>query len=225
MASDDRPAVKICGLTTPADAAHAEASGARYLGAILASGPRLITPERAREVLGARRAAVQRVGVFGAQAEDEVAALADVIDLDVLQLHGAREPEAVLRIRRQTGRLVWPVVRVAGHVLPESAAALAEASGYLVLDALVVGQLGGTGVALDWSGLTDAVGALRERVPGVRLVLGGGLRPSNVAVANALLSPDVVDVSSGVEIAPGVKDPALVEEFVRAAHRAAERQQ
>ena len=89
-----------------------------------------------------------------------------------------------------------------------------------VLDAHVVGQWGGTGVALDWSGLQDAVASLRASVPGVRLILAGGLRPSNVIAAIRLLSPDVVDVSSGVESAVGVKDPVLVEQFVAAVHSA-----
>jgi|APMI01.1.fsa_nt_gi phosphoribosylanthranilate isomerase len=215
--------VKICGLTREADAAHAEASGARYLGVILASGPRLVSLDRASEVLGARRPGVSRVGVFGSQSFDELVASADHIDLDILQLHGERDPDTVMRLQQHTGRIVWPVVRVAGHTLPDTATSLAEAAGHLVLDALVVGQLGGTGVELDWSGLRDAVAMLRARVPAVRVILGGGLRPSNVATAVGLLSPDVVDVSSGVESAPGVKDPVLVDQFVRAAHGAAER--
>ena len=101
------------------------------------------------------------------------------------------------------------------------AAALGAAAGAGVLDAHVVGQLGGTGVALDWSGLQDAVAALRAAVPGIRVILAGGLRPANVSVAIRLLSPDVVDVSSGVECNTGFKDPVLVEQFVAAVRSAA----
>ncbi len=119
---------------------------------------------------------------------------------------------------------MWPVLRVAGTTLPEEAAAFAQITGHVVLDAHVVGQLGGTGVALDWSGLRGALDALREAVPDVTIVLAGGLRPANVAMAIQLLSPHVVDVSSGVETAPGVKDPALVQQFVMAARGAAEMQ-
>jgi phosphoribosylanthranilate isomerase len=165
---------------------------------------------------------VQRVGVFGDQPESELLAVADAIDLDVLQLHGHRDAEAVARLREQSGRAVWPVVRVAGVTLPPDAEALAQAAQVLVLDALVVGRLGGTGVALDWSGLAAAIAALRARVPGTRLVLAGGLRAENVRNAMQLLRPDVVDVSSGVEAAPGVKDPVRVQQFVQAAHDAAE---
>jgi len=86
-----------------------------------------------------------------------------------------------------------------------------------------VGQLGGTGVALDWEALTASVHRLRERLPSLTLVLAGGLRPENVADAIRLLSPQVVDVSSGVECAPGVKDPVRVQQFVQAVRAAAER--
>lgn len=217
-------AVKICGLTRPTDAEHAERSGATYLGVILAGGPRLVTPERARDILGPRRQGIRRVAVFGDQSVDEIVTLAANIDLDVVQLHGAADLGMLRRIQRESARETWPVVRVAGASLPPEAQALAEAAGTIVLDALVVGQLGGTGVALDWSGLTDAVDALREQLPTLRIVLAGGLRPSNVSAAIQLLSPTVVDVSSGVESAPGVKDPALVQQFVRAAQAATEMQ-
>ncbi|MBY0489111.1 MAG: phosphoribosylanthranilate isomerase [Gemmatimonadaceae bacterium] len=215
-------AVKICGLTRPDDAAQAVASGAAYLGAILAGGPRLLTFDQARHVLGPRRPGVQRAAVFGDQSDAEVLTIADALDLDVIQLHGARTPAAVRQLAEQSGRTVWPVLRVAGPALPPEAEALAAAAGHLVLDALVVGQLGGTGVALDWAGLAADVTALRRALPDGRIILAGGLRPSNVAMAIRLLSPDVVDVSSGVETAPGLKDGALVQQFVAAAHGAAE---
>lgn len=217
------PMVKVCGLTRPEDAANAEAVGAAYLGAILAGGPRLVTPARARDVLGPRRHTVRRVGVFGDQPSRQVLVIAEAIDLDVLQLHGARTPDDVARIAAESGRMVWPVLRVTGTALSGEAAALARVAGHLVLDAHVAGQLGGTGVALDWSGLRRAVATLRDEVPTAHIVLAGGLRPANVATAIQLLSPQVVDVSSGVETAPGVKDPELVEQFVMAARGAAER--
>lgn len=218
------PAVKICGLTRVDDAVGAEQCGASYLGVILAGGPRLVTAAQAQQLLGPRRRAVRRVAVFGDQPESEVVALADELDLDVIQLHGERTVDEVVRIAARSTRMVWPVLRVSGTRLPAHAMALAVAAGALVLDAHVVGQLGGTGVALDWSGLRDDVQALRGDVPGTTLVLAGGLRPSNVARATQLLSPEVVDVSSGVELAPGVKDPALMRQFVMAARGAVEMQ-
>ena len=208
--------MKICGLTRPDDAVHAELAGASYLGVILASGPRLLDAEHAAAVLGPRRHGICRVAVFGDGAPDHIARLAEQLDLDVAQLHGNASVRDVERIQRSTRRAVWPVLRVQGTTLPPNAAALAEAAGVLVLDANVVGQLGGTGVSLDWSGLRDSIEQLRRDVPTFRLVVAGGLRPENVAMAIRLLAPQVVDVSSGVEVSPGVKDPVAVERFVKA---------
>ncbi len=208
--------VKICGLTRPADARMAEAAGARYLGVIFAGGPRLVTEAQAAMVLGRPRAGVQRVGVFGAVASTEILGVADRLDLDVIQLHGDPIPEEVLALRRQTHRRLWPVLRVDAAGLPADAAALARAAGALVLDAKVSGQLGGTGVALDWAGLKAAVASLRHDAPEALLVLAGGIRPERVAQAMALITPDVLDVSSGVEVSPGVKDAGAVDRLLAA---------
>lgn len=217
--------VKICGLTRAGDAEHAAQTGAAYLGAIMAGGPRLLTEAQASTVLGRRRNGVQRVVVFGVQPLDEILRTVEALDLDIAQLHGTCTPMGVATLRRESGRMVWPVLRIDGTTLPGNAVALADAAGAVVLDAHVVGQLGGTGVALNWSGLQKAVVALRASVPGVRIILAGGLRPANVSDAIRLLAPDVVDVSSGVESEPGIKDSVLVEQFVAAARSAAGKQQ
>lgn len=213
-------AIKICGLTRREDAEHAVLSGANHVGAILASGPRLLSTAQAKTVLGPRRHGVRRVAVFGPQTASQIVTLVHELDLDVAQLHGDVTVEDIHHIASATSRAVWPVLRVEGTVLPAQAAELGAAAGWLVLDANVVGQLGGTGVALDWSGLVDQVAALRGAVPALQLVLAGGLRASNVTQAIQLLAPEVVDVSSGVETAPGVKDPVAVEQFVKAVHAA-----
>ena len=215
--------VKICGLTRPADAAHAEQSGAHYLGAILAGGPRLLSTEKARTVLGPPRHGVRRVAVFGDQSAEAVIRTARELALDVIQLHGHRTAEEAAHIGAVSGCMVWPVLRIAGTELPPDAEVLAAVQRTLVIDAHVVGQLGGTGVALDWNGLAESVRRLRARVPGLMLVLAGGLRAENVGEAMRLLSPAVVDVSSGVENAPGVKDPVRVQQFVQAVLDAAEK--
>lgn len=217
-----RVAVKICGLVRPEDAQVAEAAGAAYLGAILAGGPRLVNLEQAAAVLGPRRAGIRRAAVFGTQSDAEIVSAARTLDLDIVQLHHAPSVARIAEVERDTGCTVWPVLRVAGSSLPAEADDWTDAAGALVLDALVVGQLGGTGVALDWSGLADAVAAWRARHPAASLVLAGGLTPRNVAEAVRLLSPTVVDVSSGVERAPGEKDATLVHHFVQAAHGAVE---
>jgi phosphoribosylanthranilate isomerase len=109
---------------------------------------------------------------------------------------------------------------VRGAALPPHAAELFATADAVLLDPRVAGALGGTGTTLDWDALADAVAAVRGSVP---LVLAGGLTPENVARAAATLAPAVVDVSSGVESAPGVKDPARMTAFVAAVrpHRAA----
>jgi phosphoribosylanthranilate isomerase len=216
-------AIKICGLTRADDARHAERAGAAFLGAILAGGPRLLTPERVRDVLGPRRPGLHRVAVFGDQPAAEIVVVAKELALDVVQLHGARTATEAAGIAAEAACNVWPVLRVTGTTLPEDAEALARVSGAIVLDAQVAGQLGGTGVTLDWEGLAASLERLRDRVGGLQVVLAGGLRPENVGRAIRLLSPEVVDVSSGVESAPGVKDPARVEQFVQAVQGAAER--
>ena len=207
-------AVKFCGLARVEDAAAGAALGASYLGAIFAGGPRLVTPAAARAMFDRAAGTFRRVGVFAALEPAAIAAIADEVALDVVQLHADPSPEAVEALRRRFGGEVWAVVRTASAELPSGVASLFDAADAVVLDAKVGGVLGGTGVALDWPALAPAVRRLRgDR----RLVLAGGLQPDNVARAIAILDPDVVDVSSGVEIAPGVKDHARMAAFAAAA--------
>jgi len=195
--------IKFCGLTRREDANHAVALGADYVGVIFASGPRLLTPDRARDVLREVPADVKRVGVFAAQSDDDISRTADAAELDVIQLHSDWNPARVLRLMDRLKLAVWPVVRVEGVAVPEWIGDAFQLSDATLIDAYVPGALGGTGVTLPWAQLN--AGLQKPRANG-RLVLAGGLRPENVAVAIAALSPDVVDVSSGVESTPGIKD-------------------
>ncbi|MEO7361484.1 MAG: phosphoribosylanthranilate isomerase, partial [Gemmatimonadaceae bacterium] len=208
--------IKICGLTRALDAELAESLGANFLGAIMAGGPRNLDVVRAREVLGPRRHTVRRVAVFATQARTEIADIAHQLALDVVQLHGDHSVEDIYWLKANSGAEVWPVIRIAGTVLPEVTEVAAQAAGAVLLDAKVVGQLGGTGVALDWAELRRDVRRLRERVPGVQLILAGGLRSTNVRQAREMLTPEIVDVSSGVESAPGIKDAAGLRAFFKA---------
>ena len=208
------PEVKFCGLTRAADAAAAAGLGASHAGVIFAGGPRLLTMDRAGEVLAGLPPTVGRVGVFADQDPDTVASFVASVGLTTVQLHAARRPAELAEVRRVTGAEVWAVVRVAGGELPAGYEALAGAADALVVDALVPGRLGGTGTAVDWEALAAA---LERRGRPRRLVLAGGLRPENVARAVTLLAPDVVDVSSGVESAPGIKDHGLMRRFALAA--------
>lgn len=207
------PAVKFCGLTRPEDAAMGARLGAGYLGVIFAGGPRVVTPARAAEVLAAGVGA-QRVGVFGASPPTAIAAMADEAGLDVVQLHGDPDAATVAAVRRVFGGRVWAVVRCEGTRVPEGTDALFATADAVVIDAKVPGQLGGTGVTVPWAELGDVLAPWRDGAP---LVLAGGLTPGNVGGAVALLAPAVVDVSSGVEVAPGVKDHDRMRAFRRAA--------
>ncbi|MDB4876102.1 MAG: hypothetical protein JWM41_2548 [Gemmatimonadetes bacterium] len=195
--------IKFCGLTRPDDAAQAAELGAAFVGVIFAGGPRNLTVERAAEVLRDVPRTVRRVGVFAEQSTDEIARAADTLALGVVQLHGASGAVRIAALRRVFHGEIWPVVRVTGGKLPTSFADALAAGDGVLLDAFVPGALGGTGVALDWAQLATELQGLRgER----RIILAGGLRPENVGQAIAALAPDVVDVSSGVESAPGIKD-------------------
>jgi phosphoribosylanthranilate isomerase len=204
--------IKFCGLTRRQDADYAAALGARYCGVIFASGPRLVSPEHAVEILPLT---VARVGVFGAQPVEEIAGVAAAVALDVIQLHDDPTVDTVEALRPHFGGAIWAAIRTANHMLPENAAALFAAADAVLLDARVAGALGGTGTALPWDDLAAAI----DRVRGAtgRLVLAGGLTAANVGHAVGALSPDVVDVSSGVERAPGIKDHARMATFAAAA--------
>jgi phosphoribosylanthranilate isomerase len=191
--------IKFCGLTRPEDAQYAASLGARYIGIILAESPRRLQDDQARRVLAAVPTKVSRVGVFGADPADKIAERATRLGLDVVQLHGDPDASAIARMREWWTGQIWAVQRVRGSDIPREAVEL-----FAVADAHVFGQLGGTGVALPWKELRDRIHSLRAGR--ARLVLAGGLRPENVTRALDLLQPDVVDVSSGVESAVGIKD-------------------
>lgn len=206
-----RPEIKFCGMTREEDVDAAVAVGARYIGVIFAGGPRMVSLERARELMRRVPGWVGRVGVFGPVADPTT--LGDVardVGLDIVQLHGDPDGEVVAKARKTFRGAVWAALRVRGNSLPALAGNLFRAADAVVLDAHSAASLGGTGLALPWSDLAEALAMVRR--PG-RLVLAGGLRPDTVSVAVRVLRPDVVDVSSGVESAPGVKDHAKLRAF------------
>lgn len=199
------PAVKVCGLTTPADARAVAALGVWGIGVVFAAGsPRRVDAATAAAVLAAVPAGVQRVGVFVGASADEMAATARTAGLTHLQVHGDADPGAA---RRASGLPVIQGIAIDG---PEAIArARASTADMVLLDAAVAGLHGGTGTTFDWSLLEgDALGR--------PFALAGGLRPGNVAEALRRLSPAIVDVSSGVESSPGRKDPERVRAFVDA---------
>jgi phosphoribosylanthranilate isomerase len=208
--------VKFCGMTRPQDAAIAAEIGASYIGVIFADGPRRITPKQASAILdaAAKAGSVKRVGVFGTNDAGEIADVSEQVGLDVVQLHADPTTTQVSSIRSRFRGEVWAAIRLSGSHIPADAEILFDTADAIVLDARSEKRLGGTGQALPWSEL--AVDLARDRGSSA-VVLAGGLRPDNVASAIRTLAPDVVDVSSGVESSPGIKDPWLMREFFAAA--------
>ena len=206
--------VKFCGMTRPQDAALAAEIGATYVGVVFADGPRRVDAVSARRILDAAGDSVKRVGVFGTNDPGAISTTAAEVGLDVVQLHADPSNDDVSAIRRQYNGEIWAAIRIAGTHIPQDAELLFQSADAIVLDARSEKRLGGTGRALPWTDL--AVDLARDRGSSA-VVLAGGLKPDNVATAIRTLGPDVVDVSSGVEVSPGIKDPWLMREFYAAA--------
>lgn len=208
--------IKFCGLTREEDVDAAVALGGDYVGVIFAGGPRNRTLDEAAHIL---RGAVstQRVGVFGSPNAVELSRYVTSIPLSVAQLHGDSSAKAVIAARATGVKEVWAVVPVIGGALAADAVELFQRADAVVLDTRAANGLGGTGRSFDWAAVAGMLDEVRR---GGRLVVAGGLTPDNVADAIRCLRPEVVDVSSGVESAPGVKDPILMSRFVEAARSA-----
>jgi len=195
--------VKICGVTTPEDAALAAAAGADAIGVNFWPGSkRFVAPDAARDVLAAIPAGVLKVGVFVDAPADDVEHQIGELGLDRVQLHG---DEAPAHFGRLDARLIR-VVRVRDQASFESEAGWSPA--LWLYDAFVDG-FGGGGVAAPWPLI-----AAQARRP---FLLAGGLTPENVAAAITATKPNGVDVASGVESSPRRKDPAKVAAFIAAA--------
>ena len=202
--------IKFCGMTQRADAQHAVSLGARYVGVIFAGGPRMLTVDQAHDVFRDIPRAVHRVGVFAEQSSRDIARIAERLGLDVVQLHSSATPARIKELRGDFPGDIWPVVRVVDGELPIGFSELLEAADAVLLDAFSPLALGGTGVALPWRALSDD---LRQRRGDTPIILAGGLTPDNVSRAIGDLAPNVVDVSSGVESAPGIKDHQRMRAF------------
>ena len=194
--------VKICGVTRPEDALHAESAGADALGLnFVPNTKRFISLERAREVISVLGPFVARVGVFQNASFETVIETVQTIGLNVVQLHGQESDDFALEVER-----VVPVIRVVKFE-PSLPFVLPEVGSTFMID----GPDPGSGQLADWNRLEAS------NLGGRRWLLAGGLTPENVAEAIERLNPWGVDLSSGVESAPGIKDPAKVTAFIRAA--------
>lgn len=205
------PDVKFCGLTRPMDAEYALALGAGAIGVVFAPSARRISALEARDVLGAAAGTMTlRVGVFAGSHAAAIIDAARVAQLDVAQIHGAVGPDDLTQLIDE-GLRVWRVQPVAAGDPRD--ADIPEGAELVLLDTAVEGRAtgGGTGTTFDWPGARDLVTRLRRQH---RVGVAGGLRPTNVANAIHILQPDLVDVSSGVESQPGIKDHRLMEAFM-----------
>jgi phosphoribosylanthranilate isomerase len=192
------------------DASHAAESGASYLGVVFAGGPRTVSQQQAREVVSAG-AGVPVLGVFAEHTIGAILQIRDTAGLSGVQLHGPYSREDAERLGVE-GLEVWRVVRIA---VPQDLDALIEAvpgSDAVLVEPRIPGTRGGAGVSLPLAVAREA----RGRLAGHTMVLAGGLTPDTVAEALGLVRPEIVDVSSGVECRPGVKDHTKILQFVEA---------
>lgn len=195
--------VKLCGLTGPADIAAANEAAPDAVGFVFwPRSVRFVQVEHVAQWVRDLRPGLDRVGVFVNAPADEIRRTVETAGLTIVQLHGEESPAfaAALGVR------VWKAIPVAA-ASPGAAAWPAEA---IVLDNGTTDQPGGTGRVADWARAAAFVRAYAGRV-----VLAGGLTPDNVAEAVRAVSPWGVDASSGVESAPGRKDPARMKDFVQ----------
>lgn len=208
-------AAKICGLSSAAAVAAAVEGGARYLGFVFyPPSPRAVDPAAAARLGAAAPAGILKVGLFVDAADEAIAAVLDRAPLDLLQFHGHESPEQVAAARRRFGRPIIKAVALAGPQDLATAERYQEAADLLLFDARPpprpAALPGGNGLAFDW-------GLLAGRSWRVPWMLSGGLTAATLAEAVRISGAAIVDVSSGVERRPGVKDPALIRAFLAAA--------
>ena len=200
-----RVKVKICGIRRPQDLRAAVAAGADALGFVFAPGSsRRLTVEEARVLVALVPAFISRVGLFMDQSQAEVEQVLQRVPLSLLQFHGREEAGFC----RQFGLPYVKAVAMGSDAAPERAARDFADAAALLLDSHRAGGVGGTGQTFDWGGI--------PRMP-LPLVLAGGLTPENVRRAVQQVRPWAVDVSSGVEDAPGEKNPEKMQTFIREA--------
>ncbi|HEY5318428.1 MAG TPA: phosphoribosylanthranilate isomerase [Solirubrobacteraceae bacterium] len=214
MTAPTVPRIKICGITRPEDAEHAAALGIWAIGLnFWPRSARRCDPDTAAEIAATVKRRVEVVGVFVNPTLEHVAATAQAVGLTMIQLHGDEGPAFCAESARRTGCKVIKAARV--HSGADIQALAAFHVDYHLLDSYLPGLRGGTGETFAW----ELARMHRGRIP---LILSGGLTPENVGAAIAAVRPFAVDVASGVESAPGVKDPALVAAFLASVTAAAE---
>lgn len=205
--------IKICGITRPADGRAAARAGADAIGLVFANSPRRVTTAQARAIIANLPPYISTVGVFVNSRAETIANHVAEVGLGEVQLHGDESPGIVEKLR---GLRVTKALRVRDRTFLDDVQRFADAGvAAILLDAYTPSVRGGTGRKLDWDLVVGVLraGAIESRVP---LLLAGGLTPMNVRIGIRKLRPWGVDVSSGVELEPGIKCPDKIAEFVAA---------
>ncbi|WP_201838179.1 phosphoribosylanthranilate isomerase [Microvirga zambiensis] len=210
--------IKICGLSTPETLDVALGAGADLVGFVrFPKSPRHVSLDLGHKLSLQARGRAQRVVLLVNPGDEDIAQAIEAINPDLIQLHGSETPERVAEIRSMVKR---PVMKAFGVAEPSDLKALtpyASRVDRFLLDAkpprTANALPGGNGLAFDWR-------LLNGLDPKLSFMLSGGLTPDNVAEAIRLTKPEAVDVSTGVESGPGLKDPARIEAFIRAARTA-----
>ena len=198
------PKIKICGFTRPQDAQAAAELGADAVGLVFyAKSKRCVDAAQAAEIVAALPPQVVKVALFVNESAEQIRRILETVPIDIVQFHGDEAPEFC----RQFGKPYWKAVRVqSAQDIAEAAEHYADAAA-LLLDAHIEGQYGGTGQVFDWRLLPDTMP--------LPWILSGGLNPGNVAAALRQTGAAWLDVSSGVEQAPGIKNRDLMADFIR----------
>jgi phosphoribosylanthranilate isomerase len=210
--------IKICGNTSLEDALLAVEAGADALGFVFAPSPRQVTAAQAAAIVPHLPAAIEKIGVFVDAALEEIVSTVQACGLTGVQMHFDAEPELPARLHERLGQQVR-IVRVIhfsaetceGHVAQLAEYWQDSHVGAVLVDSRIAAAVGGTGVTFDWAAARNA---FFQDGRACKYIAAGGLNPANVVEAIAALHPWGVDVVSGVEAAPGRKDPAKVLEFV-----------
>lgn len=205
-------AVKICGLSDPANLSTAIKAGARYVGFVFyPPSPRNISAETAKELSLSVPTGIRSVGLFVDPSDEQLEQTLGIVPLDMIQLHGSETPARIAEIKARFSMPIMKAFNIREEADLTPVPDYEDVTDWLLFDSKpeTATLPGGTGQSFDWN-------LLAGKTFSKPWMLSGGLTPDNVRDALSQLSPDAVDVSSGVESAPGAKDAAKIKAFIEA---------